>query len=280
MNISGKEIAAEIKTSLKEKIELMKQNSECLPALAIAIAGNDEASLVYSQSAKKACDQIGIPCSIEKLPEDVNQDELITLIQKLNSDNSITGILVQLPLPAHIDKFLVIDAIDPKKDVDGFHPVNIGNLSLGRNAFVPSTPYGIMELIDHYKIELSGKNCVIIGRSDIVGKPLARLFTHRNATVTLCHTKTRNLSDITKTADIVAVATGKINTLTGDMLKEGAVVIDVGINRTTDNKLCGDADFESCSKVASAITPVPGGVGAMTIAMLLKNCVYGMSQKY
>ena len=241
--------------------------------LAVIIVGDDPASRVYVNSKKKACEDLGMISREYALPETTTEEELLSLITKLNADKEINGILVQLPLPGHLNEETVINTIDPKKDVDAFHPHNVGKIMIGNFDFLPCTPAGVMELIKESGIEVSGKECVILGRSDIVGKPQAMLLLHQNGTVTICHSRTQNLKEVTRRADILVAAIGKPNFVTADMVKEGAVVIDVGINRLPDKKLCGDVDFEAVSKVASAITPVPGGVGPMTIAMLMKNTV-------
>ncbi len=243
------------------------------PGLAVIIVGDDPASRVYVNNKKKACDEIGIYSEEYALPEETSEEELLALIRKLNGKKEINGILVQLPVPKKINEETIINAIDPKKDVDAFHPVNVGKIMVGNFDFVPCTPAGVMELIDESGIDVAGKECVVVGRSNIVGKPQAMLLLHKNGTVTICHSKTKNLKEKTKQADILIAAVGKPNFITGDMIKEGAVVIDVGINRIAEKKLVGDVDFESAEKVAGAITPVPGGVGPMTIAMLMKNTV-------
>lgn len=241
--------------------------------LAVILVGDDPASKVYVGNKKKACEYIGIYSEEYVLPEETTQKELTDLIEVLNERNDISGILVQLPLPEHIDEKAVINTINPKKDVDAFHPVNVGKIMIGDFDFVPCTPYGVMHLIKETGTEIKGKECVVIGRSNIVGKPQAMLLLHENGTVTVCHSKTKNLKDVTRRADILVSAVGKANFVTKDMVKEGAVVIDVGMNRNSDGKLCGDVDFENVKNVASYITPVPGGVGPMTIAMLMKNTV-------
>lgn len=235
--------------------------------------GDDPASRVYVNNKKKACEEVGIYSEEYALSADTPQSELMALIDKLNNDDKISGILVQLPLPKGFDEEAVINAINPKKDVDAFHPVNVGKIMVGNYDFVPCTPAGVMELIKESGIDPSGKECVIVGRSNIVGKPQAMLLLHSNATVTICHSKTKDLKEKTKSADILVVAVGRPNFVTGDMIKPGAVVIDVGINRLENKKLVGDVDFESAEKVAGAITPVPGGVGPMTIAMLMRNTI-------
>ena len=241
------------------------------PALAVIIVGDDPASRVYVNNKKKACEYCGITSYEYALPAETTQEELIELVEKLNKDDKVSGILCQLPVPEHINDEAIIMAIDPKKDVDAFHPVNIGRILTKDYDFVPCTPAGIMELIRESGIDITGKECVVVGRSNIVGIPMSMLLLHENGTVTICHSRTRNLEEHTKKADILVVAVGKPNFITGDMIKEGAVVIDVGINRIAPKKLVGDVDFESAEKVAAAITPVPGGVGPMTIAMLMKN---------
>lgn len=235
--------------------------------------GEDPASQVYVKNKEKACEECGIYSEKYALPEETTQEELLTLIDELNHKQSISGILVQLPVPKHIDEKAVIDAIDPKKDVDAFHPVNVGKIMVGNYDFVPCTPAGVMELIRESGIEVAGKECVIVGRSNIVGKPQAMLLLHENGTVTICHSRTKNLAEKTRNADILVAAVGIPNFITGDMIKDGAVVIDVGINRMADKKLVGDVEFETAKEKAYAITPVPGGVGPMTIAMLMKNTV-------
>lgn len=241
--------------------------------LTVIIVGDDPASRVYVNSKKKACEALGINSQEFALPGDTSEEELLNLVRKLNEDDSVNGILVQLPLPKHINEETVINTIDPQKDVDAFHPQNVGKIMIGNYDFLPCTPAGVMELIKESGIDVTGKECVVLGRSNIVGKPQAMLLLHQNGTVTICHSRTQNLKEVTKRADILVVGIGKPNFVTADMVKEGAVVIDVGINRMPDKTLCGDVDFAEVSKVASAITPVPGGVGPMTIAMLMKNTV-------
>ncbi|MBO5059574.1 MAG: bifunctional methylenetetrahydrofolate dehydrogenase/methenyltetrahydrofolate cyclohydrolase FolD [Clostridia bacterium] len=268
--LSGKEVSARIKGELKIEAEKLKE-SGIMPGLAVIIVGDDPASRVYVNNKKKACEEIGIHSEEYALPADTDEAELLALIDRLNGEKSISGILVQLPLPKGIDEEKVINRIDPQKDVDAFHPVNVGKIMVGNYDFVPCTPAGIMELIAESGIDISGKECVVVGRSNIVGKPMSMLLLHQNGTVTVCHSRTKDLKEVTRRADILVVAVGRPNFVTGDMIKEGAVVIDVGINRMADKKLTGDVDFETAEKVASAITPVPGGVGPMTIAMLMKN---------
>lgn len=270
--LSGKTVSQRIKDELREEVK--KLNAEGIfPGLAVIIVGDDPASRVYVNSKKKACEEIGIYSEEYALSSQTSQSELLALVEKLNNDSKINGILVQLPLPKHIDEETVINAISPKKDVDAFHPVNVGKIMIGNYDFLPCTPAGVMELIKESEIDIAGKECVVVGRSNIVGKPQAMLLLHANGTVTICHSRTKDLSTKTKNADILVAAVGIPNFITGDMIKEGAVVIDVGINRIAEKKLVGDVEFESAQKVASAITPVPGGVGPMTIAMLMKNTV-------
>ena len=272
MILDGKMVSQRIKDELKLKVAELKSKGVTV-GLAVIIVGDDPASRVYVNSKKKACEDLGMISREYALPETTTEEELLSLITKLNADKEINGILVQLPLPGHLNEETVINTIDPKKDVDAFHPHNVGKIMIGNFDFLPCTPAGVMELIKESGIEVSGKECVILGRSNIVGKPQAMLLLHQNGTVTICHSRTQNLKEVTRRADILVAAIGKPNFVTADMVKEGAVVIDVGINRLPDKKLCGDVDFEAVSKVASAITPVPGGVGPMTIAMLMKNTV-------
>lgn len=272
MLLSGKEVSARIKEELKTEVAALKEKG-IFPGLAVVIVGDDPASRVYVNSKKKNCEELGIYSEEYALPENTSENELLQLIKKLNKKEDINGILVQLPLPRHINEENIINAIDPKKDVDAFHPANVGKIMIGNYDFVPCTPAGVMELIKESGIEVCGKECVVVGRSNIVGKPQAMLLLHQNGTVTICHSRTKNLKETVKKADILVVAVGKPNFITGDMIKPGAVVIDVGINRIADKKLVGDVDFESCEKIAGAITPVPGGVGPMTIAMLMRNTV-------
>lgn len=268
--IDGKAVSAKIKAQMKSEVEALKAKGMG-PGLAVIIVGEDPASKVYVANKEKACEELGMLSEKYSMPAETTQDELLALVQKLNKDDRIDGILCQLPLPKHIDEKTVIDSIDPMKDVDAFSAYNVGRIMIGDYAFVPCTPAGVMELIKESGIDIAGKECVILGRSNIVGKPQALLLLQENGTVTITHSKTRNLSEVTKRADILVAAIGKPKFVTGDMVKPGAVVIDVGINRDENNKLCGDVDFDSVEKVAGAITPVPGGVGPMTIAMLMKN---------
>lgn len=270
--IDGKAISAQIKDELKVKVEEMKAQGIQV-CLAVIQVGNDPASSVYVGNKKKACAYIGIDSLAYELPEETTQEELLALIGELNAKKEVNGILVQLPLPKHIDEDAVIRAIDPKKDVDGFHPQSVGALCIGQPGFVSCTPAGIIQLLKRSGIEIAGKECVIIGRSNIVGKPMALLLLRENGTVTITHSRTKDLKEVTKRADILVVAIGKPKMITREYVKEGAVVIDVGIHRNENNKLCGDVDYEDVAPVCSAITPVPGGVGPMTIAMLMHNCV-------
>lgn len=270
--LMGKEVSARIKAELKTEVENLKKEG-INPGLAVIIVGEDPASQVYVRNKERACEECGIYSEKYALTAETTQEELLKLIDELNNKSSISGILVQLPVPKHIDEKTIINAIAPNKDVDAFHPVNVGKIMVGNYDFVPCTPAGVMELIKESGIDVSGKECVIVGRSNIVGKPQAMLLLHQNGTVTICHSKTKNLAEKTKNADILVAAVGIPNFIKGDMIKEGAVVIDVGINRLENKKLCGDVEFESAEKVAGAITPVPGGVGPMTIAMLIKNTV-------
>lgn len=270
--IDGKRISREIKDELKERVAAYKEEGIEI-ALAVIQVGQDPASTVYVGNKKKACEYIGIRSEAYELPEETTEGELLELISRLNQDASIYGILVQLPLPEHIDEDHIIQAIAPEKDVDGFHPQSVGRLSIGQPGFVSCTPAGIIQLLKRSDIPIEGKECVVIGRSNIVGKPMALLLLRENGTVTICHSRTRNIKEITRRADILVAAVGKPKMIDASYIKEGAVVIDVGIHRGADNKLCGDVDFASVEPVAGAITPVPGGVGPMTIAMLMHNCV-------
>lgn len=270
--IDGKAISAQIKDELKKQVEEMKAEGIDI-CLAVIQVGSDPASSVYVGNKKKACAYIGIQSLSYELAEETTQEELLHLIGELNGRKDVNGILVQLPLPEHIDEDAVIRAIDPKKDVDGFHPQSVGALCIGQPGFVSCTPAGIIQLLKRSGIEIEGKECVVIGRSNIVGKPMALLLLRENGTVTVTHSRTKNLKEITKRADILVAAVGKPKMITREYVKEGAVVIDVGIHRNENNKLCGDVDYEDVAPVCSAITPVPGGVGPMTIAMLMNNCV-------
>lgn len=276
--IDGKAISAQIKDELKEQVAELKEKGISV-CLAVIQVGDDPASSVYVGNKKKACAYIGIESLAYELPEETTQEELLDLIKELNGRADVNGILVQLPLPAHINEDAVIEAIDPAKDVDGFHPQSVGALCIGRPGFVSCTPAGIIQLLKRSGIEIAGKECVIVGRSNIVGKPMALLLLRENGTVTVTHSKTVNLKDVTKRADILVAAVGKPRFITKDYVKEGAVVIDVGIHRNEAGKLCGDVDYQDVEAVAGAITPVPGGVGPMTIAMLMFNCVEAVRNK-
>lgn len=270
--MDGKAISKIIKDEVKFEVAKLKQKN-IETTLAVILVGDNSASAVYVKNKKIACEYTGIRSISFELPEETTQDKLLKLIDELNKSKEVNGILVQLPLPKHIDEQTIISSILPEKDVDGFHPINIGYMNIGKDTFLPCTPAGIIELLKRYDIKIEGKNCVVIGRSNIVGKPVAQLLLNENATVTICHSKTVDLKFICKQADIIIVAIGKANFLTKDMIKQDVVIIDVGINKLDTGKLCGDVDFESCKEIAKAITPVPGGVGPMTIAMLMKNCL-------
>ncbi len=270
--IDGKKISQEIKDELKEKVAELKEQGKSV-ALAVIQVGNDPASSVYVNNKKKACAYIGIESLAYELPEETTGQELVELVEKLNADDKVNGILVQLPLPKHINEETIIQTISPKKDVDGFHMQSVGALCVGAKGYVSCTPLGIIELLKRSGIEITGKHCVVVGRSNIVGKPMALLLLRENGTVTVCHSRTQDLKEITRQADILVVAIGKPKFVDETYVKEGAVVIDVGIHRNEQNKLCGDVDFDRVAPHTSAITPVPGGVGPMTIAMLMNNCV-------
>ncbi len=270
--IDGKKISQEIKDELKEKVAKLKEQGTEI-ALAVIQVGEDPASSVYVRNKKRACEYIGIESVAYEIPETTTQDELLTIIDDCNKNPKINGILVQLPLPDHIDEDTVIKAIAPEKDVDGFHPQSVGAMTIGEPGFLPCTPAGIIQLLKRSGVEIEGKECVIIGRSNIVGKPMALLLLRENGTVTICHSRTKNLKEVTKRADILVVAIGRPKFIDESYVKEGAVVIDVGIHRGANNKLCGDVDFDRVAPHTCAITPVPGGVGPMTIAMLMNNCV-------
>lgn len=277
--IDGKKVSMEIKDELKEQVAALKIDGREV-TLCVILVGNDPASAIYVKNKKKACEYIGIKSLSYELPEFTTEEELLHLIAKLNEDPAVHGILVQLPLPGHISEDRVIQSISPKKDVDGFHPQSVGFLSIGQKGFVSCTPAGIVQLLKRYHIVIEGKECVIVGRSNIVGKPMAMLMLRENATVTICHSKTKNLKEVTRRADILIVAMGKPGFITRDYVKEGAVVIDVGMHRNENDKLCGDVDYEDVLGNVSAITPVPGGVGPMTIAMLMYNCVEAASGRH
>ena len=266
-------MSAQVKENVKKQTEQLKEQYGITPGLAVVIVGDDPASRVYVNNKKKACELVGFKSEEYALPAETTQEELLELVHTLNEKKDINGILVQLPLPEHLDDKAVIEAINPEKDVDAFHAVNVGKIMLGEYDFLPCTPAGVMEMLHSYDIDVSGKNCVVIGRSNIVGKPMAMLLLHENATVTICHSRTQNLAEVCARADILVAAVGKPKFVTPDMVKEGAVVIDVGMDRDENGKLCGDVDFESVKEKCSFITPVPGGVGPMTIAMLMKNTI-------
>ena len=270
--IDGKSISTQIKDELKLEVATLKEKG-IIPCLAVIQVGKDPASSVYVNNKKKACTYIGMESLSYELEENVSQEELLSIIDELNHNEMVHGILVQLPLPKHIDEESVIKAISPEKDVDGFHPETVGNMCIGSKGFLPCTPAGVIQLLKRSNIEICGKECVVVGRSNIVGKPMALLLLRENGTVTIAHSKTKDLKEITKRADILIAAVGKPKFITSEYVKEGAVVIDVGIHRNADNKLCGDVDFDDVIDKVSAITPVPGGVGPMTIAMLMNNCV-------
>lgn len=269
--IDGKKIAAETRADIARRAAEFEAETGVKPGLAVIIVGEDPASQVYVRNKKKAALEVGMHSVVIEMPEKTTQEELMAKLEELKCDPAIHGILVQLPLPGHLDEDAVIDAIPPEKDVDAFHPVNTGKIMIGDFDFLPCTPAGVMKMLEYENVEIEGKECVVVGRSNIVGKPQAMLLLHKNGTVTVCHSRTKNLAEVCRRADILVVAVGRADFITGDMIKEGAVVIDVGMNRKADGKLTGDVDFASCEKRASMITPVPGGVGPMTITMLLEN---------
>ncbi|MBQ7008621.1 MAG: bifunctional methylenetetrahydrofolate dehydrogenase/methenyltetrahydrofolate cyclohydrolase FolD [Ruminococcus sp.] len=277
--INGKEVSASVKAQVAKETAQLAEEKGLKVGLAVVIVGNNPASRVYVNSKKKACEEVGFQSYEYALDENTTQEQLLDLVDVLNRDSKINGILVQLPLPKHIDETAIINAISAEKDVDAFHPENVGKIMIGDYSFLPCTPAGVMDLIASTGVEISGKNCVVIGRSNIVGKPMAMLLLHKSGTVTICHSKTQNLAEICRQADILVVAIGRANFVTGDMIKEGAVVIDVGMNRLENGKLCGDVDFESAEKKAGYITPVPGGVGPMTIATLMRNTLTAAKQQ-
>lgn len=277
--INGKEVSAIVKSEVAEETARLRDERGLKVGLAVVIVGNNQASRVYVNNKKKACEEVGFQSFEYALDENTTQEQLLDLVNVLNRDDRVNGILVQLPLPAHIDETAIINAISPAKDVDAFHPVNVGRIMIGNYSFLPCTPAGVMRLIESTGTDISGKQCVVIGRSNIVGKPQAMLLLQKNGTVTICHSKTKNLKEICLSADILVVAIGKAKFITGDMIKEDAVVIDVGMNRDENGKLCGDVEFESAEKKASYITPVPGGVGPMTISMLMKNTLTAAKQQ-
>ena len=270
--INGKEVAKKVRKELKSEVVKLKENG-INPKLAVVMVGNDPGSTVYVRNKSKACEKVGIEFEEFLYDENLSESELLNVIKKLNEDSTINGILLQSPVPKHIDINKAFRTIAPEKDVDGFNPVNVGNLTIGEDAFISCTPYGVIKMFEEYNIELEGKNAVILGRSNIVGKPMIQCMLSKNATVTVCHSKTKNLKDITKNADILVSAIGRPKFVTKDMIKKDAIIIDVGINRMENSKICGDVDFENVYAKASKITPVPGGVGPMTIAMLMHNLV-------
>ncbi len=269
--IDGKALAQKVRDGIKKQNQAMQYEAGIIPGLAVILVGDDPASKVYVRNKEKACKEVGFYSRIIRKEASCTQEELITLVEELNHDDAIHGILVQSPIPSHLDEMAVVRAIDPAKDVDGFHVENAGKLMVGIPGFVPCTPKGVIRMLREEGIAMAGKHAVVVGRSNIVGKPMAMLLLAENATVTVCHSRTENLAEITRTADILVAAVGKAGLITADMVKPGAAVIDVGMNRNAEGKLCGDVDFAGVSEVAGAITPVPGGVGPMTIAMLLEN---------
>lgn len=278
IRIDGKETSRKVRGEIAKKVEALKAEGK-ITGLAVVIVGENPASQVYVRNKAKACEEVGMYSEVHALPEATTEEELLALVDRLNHEDKIDGILVQLPLPKHINEERVILAIDPSKDVDAFHPVNTGKIMIGNYEFLPCTPAGVMTLLKEYNIEVEGKECVVVGRSNIVGKPQALLLLQKNGTVTVCHSRTKNLAEITRRADILVVAIGKAEFITGDMIKEGAVVIDVGMNRKADGKLCGDVEFASAAEKASYITPVPGGVGPMTITTLLQNTLVASEKR-
>jgi methylenetetrahydrofolate dehydrogenase (NADP+)/methenyltetrahydrofolate cyclohydrolase len=269
--IDGKKVAEHLRKEVREEVKKLKEETNIVPGLAAVLVGTNPASQIYVRNKRKACEEVGIYSEEYKLPEDITEGDLLSLVEKLNHDEKIHGILVQLPLSKQINEAKILRAVSPMKDIDGFHPENVGLLVEGNPRFIPCTPYGIIKLLDYYGIEIQGKEAVVVGRSNIVGKPISLLLLHRHATVTISHSRTRSLAEVTLRADILVAAIGRAKLITEDMVKEGATVIDVGINRLPDGKLSGDVDFERVSEKASYITPVPGGVGPMTIGMLLWN---------
>jgi methylenetetrahydrofolate dehydrogenase (NADP+)/methenyltetrahydrofolate cyclohydrolase len=277
--INGKEIAQAVRQDIRKEVEELKTKG-FVPGLAVILVGDNQASQTYVRNKEKACLDLGMHSVLIKKPATLSQEELIENINELNQDDSIHGILVQLPLPKHINEKAIIEAISPEKDVDGFHPINIGRMMTGQSAFLPCTPYGVMVMLQHINYDLEGKHVVVVGRSNIVGKPAGQLMLNANATVTICHSKTKDLTYYTKQADVIVAAVGKRNTITADHIKEGAVIIDVGMNRNDEGKLCGDVDYEGVLNKASYVTPVPGGVGPMTITMLMKNTVQSAQKAF
>ena len=271
--IDGKKVSANVKERVRLECERLVKEHGVTPGLAVVIVGDDPASRVYVNNKKKACELVGFKSEEYALPAETTQEELLSLVDTLNNKDDINGILVQLPLPKHLDDKSVIERISPKKDVDAFHAVNVGKIMLGEYDFLPCTPAGVMEMLHQYEIPVEGKQCVVIGRSNIVGKPMGMLLLHENGTVTICHSRTKNLKEVCQRADILVAAVGRAKFVTADMVKDGAVVIDVGMNRDENGKLCGDVDFENVKDKCSYITPVPGGVGPMTITTLMKNTI-------
>ncbi len=280
IRMDGKAVSAHVRAGIQAETASFIKETGIVPGLAVIIVGEDPASTVYVRNKHKACVEVGFRSFAYELPENTSEDELLALIQELNSNKDVHGILVQLPLPKHIDESKVLLSIDPAKDVDAFHPYNVGKIMIGNYHYLPCTPAGVMEILKYYNIEIEGKECVVVGRSNIVGKPQAMLLMEQNGTVTICHSRTRNLAEVCRRADILVVAIGRARFLTRDMVKEGAVVVDVGINRLPDGKLAGDVDYDAVSEIASAITPVPGGVGPMTITMLMKNTLAAAKASY
>ena len=272
--ISGKEVSTQIRQKIREQAQQLREDRGIQPGLAVILVGNDPASQIYVRNKQRACEEVGFHAFEYKLNENATEEQLLDLIGVLNKDNKVHGILVQMPLPDHLDEQLVIKTISPLKDVDAFHPINVGKIMIGDPSFLPCTPAGVMKMLDEYHIDVDGKHCVVVGRSNIVGKPMAMLLLHRNGTVTVCHSHTPDLAAVTRQADILVSAVGRRNVITADMVKEGAVVIDVAMNRNEQGKLCGDVDFAAVEKIASYITPVPGGCGPMTRAILMENTLH------
>ncbi len=277
--IDGKIISAAAREDIARRGRELEEKTGIKPGLAVVIVGEDPASKVYVRNKKKGCEECGFYSEVHEMPADTTMEELLAKLEELKANDKLHGILVQLPLPKHLDEKAVIEAIPAEKDVDAFHPINTGHIMIGDYTFLPCTPAGVMKMLEYEKIDISGKECVIVGRSNIVGKPMAMLLLQSNGTVTICHSRTKDLAEVTRRADILVVAIGKPNFITADMVKDGAVVIDVGINRTAEGKLTGDVDFAAVSEKASAITPVPGGVGVMTITMLLENTLKAAEMK-
>lgn len=277
--LDGKKVSAEVKSEVASEVKLLNEKGITV-YLAVVIVGEDPASKIYVRNKKRACEECGIKSLEYTLPETTSEKELLELIEKLNCDKEVNGILVQMPLPKHISEKAVIDAISPLKDVDAFTDANVGKIMIGSYNFLPCTPAGVMELLKSENIDIEGKNCVVIGRSNIVGKPMSMLLLHKNATVTICHSRTKDIASITKNADLIVAAVGRKHFLTADMVKDGAIIVDVGINRDENGKVCGDVDFMNVKEKASYITPVPGGVGPMTIAVLMKNTLKAANLQY